>query len=165
MSATGNEPLYPTIPILVFRLADQSYALPLGHIRQIIDIVAITRLPDLPSPLEGIIDVHGRVTVVVDLRRRLGELAAPPELHTPLLLVELLGRSVALIVDEVLGVREISSADFEVADDFLPSELPVRPRFIASVGKTGERLLLLLDPSQLVLPAEMALLDQRQVGV
>jgi purine-binding chemotaxis protein CheW len=159
MSDYDDEPLFPTFPILVFRLADQLYALPLNAVQQIVDMVAVTRLPDMPAPIEGLIDVHGRIAVVVDLRKRLGVRDAPYELHTPLVLVELAGRSAALVVDHVVDVREVSSADFEVPDSFLPAALPSRPRFVTSIGTNGERLLLLLDPSQLLLPEEIVPLD------
>ncbi len=149
-----DEPLYPSIALLAFRLAGQCYALPLSHIRQIADMVLITVLPDLPPPLEGIVDVHGRITAVIDMRKRLGLPAQPYQLHTPLVLVELGEQSLALAVDEVLGVREISSADLEVPDSFLPSSFGVRPRFVTSVGRTGGELVQLLDPSQLLLPGE-----------
>jgi purine-binding chemotaxis protein CheW len=159
MAEHDDEPLYPTFPILVFKLSDQQYALPLSHVQQIVDMVLITRLPDLPAPLEGVIDVHGRLSVAIDMRARLGLPHAPYQLHTPLLLVELGGRPAALVVDEVVDVREVSSADLEVPDNFLAGTAAARPRFITSVGKSGGDLVLLLDASQLLSLEEAAPLE------
>jgi len=159
MTDNIDEELYPAIPILVFRLSEQCYALPLNCVHQIVDMVMITRLPDVPPPIQGAINVHGRLTVVIDVRQRIGLPAKAYEAHTPLLLVELAGRPVALAVDSVLGVREVAGADLEVPDSFLPAGLTHRPRFITSVGKSEGDLVLLLDPSQMLLADEEAPLD------
>lgn len=160
MADTGDDELYPTFAILVFRLSDQCYALPLNCVHQIVDMVTITTLPDVPPPIQGVIDVHGQLTVVIDMRMRLGLPWKEYELHTPLMLVELAGRPVALAVEEVLGVREVSSADLEVPESFLPAGLASRPRFITSVGKSEDGLVLLLDPSQMLLADETAPLEE-----
>jgi purine-binding chemotaxis protein CheW len=159
MTELVDADLYPAIPILVFRLSEQLYALPLNCVNQIVDMVMITRLPDVPPPIQGAINVHGRLTVVIDMRQRLGLPAKEYEAHTPLLLVELTGRPVALAVDHVLGVHEVAAADLEVPDSFLPASLTPRPRFITSLGKIESGLVVLLDPSQMLLADEEAPLD------
>ena len=60
-----------TSEFLGFALADELYALPLSSIREIVRVPPVTELPRGPHDVLGIISVRGRVTTLIDLRRRL----------------------------------------------------------------------------------------------
>lgn len=107
MNATAQS---AAIPLVVFRVGEQRYALPLGAVERVFPMVAVAPLPQAPAVALGVINIHGRVTPVVDIRRRLGTPPREYGLADHLLLARTPRRTLAMPVDEVLGVREVAQA-------------------------------------------------------
>lgn len=115
--------------ILTFSLADREYALAVEDVREVIRMVRITPLPDAPTEVLGVIDVHTTPALVFDLRQRFGLPPQPPRSNLPLLLVEWQGALLAVLVDEVHGIkhieREADATGFVRVEDKLVSLLKV----------------------------------------
>jgi purine-binding chemotaxis protein CheW len=162
MSSSPADPVQ-TGHILTFQLAAQKYGVPVTAVHQIIEIVAITHLPQMPKGIQGAINVHGRVVPVIDLRLRFGLECVPYHLHTPLILVAADEQLLALIVDAVAEVVEVAlpgdeeKAVVKLGDELLPlvdvahlltrqerqqlaHRLPPGPRPGSGGGKEGARL-------------------------
>jgi purine-binding chemotaxis protein CheW len=92
--------------MVTFRLGSQTYALPIAPVRQIIEMVTITPLPQGNHTIAGVINFHGTLVPVINLRRYLGLDEISLQLHTPIILVNISERLVGLIVDQVLDVLE-----------------------------------------------------------
>jgi purine-binding chemotaxis protein CheW len=95
--------------LVVFLLAEQQYALPLPMVERVLPMVAVSPLPQAPPMTLGVINLHGTVIPVLDLRRRFG---FPPHeygLAAHVLLTRTTRRTLALPVDEVLGVKEVAA--------------------------------------------------------
>ena len=60
------------LQLVVFLIDNQRYALPLVSVERVLPMVAATRLPTLPDVALGVINVHGQVIPIVDIRPRLG---------------------------------------------------------------------------------------------
>jgi purine-binding chemotaxis protein CheW len=86
--------------IVTFCLGSQTYALPITPVRQIIEMVTITPLPQINHTVAGVINFHGTLAPVINLRRYLGLDEIPLQLHTPIILVNIFERVVGLIVDQ-----------------------------------------------------------------
>lgn len=144
--------------VLAFVLADECYALPLSSIREILKMPALTEVPRAPADVIGIISVRGRVTTVVDLRRRLRMPESPPTKATRVLLVDDGCEVLGLLVDRVLSVYRLRADEVEVAStmagDTADYVLGIgRPR--AAKGKShaeqrADEMLILLDPVPLL---------------
>lgn len=139
-TATGSS------SILTFYLAGKMVGLPITAVSQIIEIVAITHLPQMPPGIQGAINVHGRIVPVIDLRRRFGLTCTPYHLRTPIILVEVGSRMLALVVDSVDAVYEISSSNLE------PS-VPSAP-YLSGVVQIGEEIVPLVSVENLLTPEE-----------
>jgi purine-binding chemotaxis protein CheW len=111
------------INILAFQLEQQIYTLPIEIIDQIIDMVFITRLPELNDSIEGVFNYHNITVPVVNLRMFLNLPKLPPRLHTPIILVVFSGHIVGLIVDKVIGVISHSQNSIFLPQDLLPGNL------------------------------------------
>jgi purine-binding chemotaxis protein CheW len=97
------------VQLVVFRLGDQRYALPLAAVERIVRAAEVTRLPDAPPIVLGVLDVQGRIFPVLDIRRRFGQ---PPREINPadqFLIARTAARTVILVVDETEGVIDCSS--------------------------------------------------------
>jgi purine-binding chemotaxis protein CheW len=148
---------------IAFELADETYALPLTTIREILKLPPVTEVPRAPADVLGIISVRGRVTTIVDLRRRLRMPTTNATTHTRVLLVDSGEEIVGLLVDRVLSVYRLRDEEVELAAS-VGSDTAEYVRGIgrpASGGRTAgrrapataeateERLLILLDPKAL----------------
>lgn len=87
--------------ILTFILEQQRFAIHLEAIERVIRAQAITKLTDSPHFIEGVIDYHGEVIAVINLRKRLGYPFTEIKLSDRLIIVKSPNRKLALIVDEV----------------------------------------------------------------
>lgn len=94
------------IRVLVFRLDEQRYALPLATVERVIRAVEVTFLPNAPSVVMGVIDVAGRVLPVLNIRRRfrLPEREISPA--DQFVIAHTLRRPLALVIDEAQGMIE-----------------------------------------------------------
>lgn len=99
--------------IVVFKLADQDYALPILETREILHIVPVTTIPGEPAYVKGVINLRGRIVPVVDLRLKLGLTVAEADSETKIIVVDHSNRQVGLIVDRVSGVGRYSEDEFE----------------------------------------------------
>lgn len=131
--------------ILTFDLDGQLYGLPLTAVAQIIEIVAITHLPQMPQGFQGAINVHGQIVPVIDLRRRFGLDCPPYHLHTPLVLIWANGRMLALIVDHVDDVATALPAHHNQLPDITA---PIS--CLTNIVQLGNQLIPVLDPNRLL---------------
>jgi purine-binding chemotaxis protein CheW len=108
------------IDLVVFRLDNQRYALPLAAVERVIRAVEVTPLPGAPPAVVGVIDVRGQVIPVFDLRRRFGlaEREITPE--DQFLIASTARRAVALVIDEACGVVGREQSAVTRADAMLP---------------------------------------------
>jgi purine-binding chemotaxis protein CheW len=133
-----------TRSLVTFRLDRQTYALPIEPIMQIIEMVAITPIPQANSAVEGVINVRGVPVPVINTRCQLGLPEAKLQLHTPIILVQTGERAAGLIVDEVADVLNISADQITHPKDILPDELSEVP-LIQGLTHTAQGAVLLLD--------------------
>jgi purine-binding chemotaxis protein CheW len=112
--STAGEHAAGTLAVVVFEVAGARFGLELSVVERVIRAVAVRAVEDLPAAVEGVIDVHGDVVPVFNLRRRvrLPERAIAPD--EQFLLARAASRRVALVVDRVEGIREFP------ADQILP---------------------------------------------
>jgi purine-binding chemotaxis protein CheW len=145
--------------MMAFRLDQQSYALPIDEIVQIIPMVTITPVPQVSRVVEGIINVHGEVLPVINLRRHLGLEPIPRQLHTPILIVRTHAWTAGLIVDEVLDVLNMPESQISKPSEVLPEELG-KTSVVSGVAYKESGMTLLLDAGSLFHPDTLESLAQ-----
>jgi purine-binding chemotaxis protein CheW len=133
-----------TAQFVVFRVEQREYALPLEHVLHVLRMVAVTPVPEAPAWLLGVINWHGRVIPVMDLRVRLGLPALPAGLGSPLLLFQNSDGVAALLADEVV---EVLSPPPQARDR--PDERLGAGHALTALLRWGDRLILVLDPARL----------------
>jgi purine-binding chemotaxis protein CheW len=134
--------------LVTFRLGQQTYALPIEPIVQIIEMVTITPIPQVNHSVEGVINLRGAAVPVVNLRRHLGLPEAQRQLHTPIVLVQCGGRTVGLIVDQVSDVLDVGAGQIACPTDLLPDGLSDAP-LLRGLIQSPVGAVLLLDLERL----------------
>ncbi|EKP95047.1 chemotaxis protein CheW [Thermaerobacter subterraneus] len=154
--ATAQEPRV----LVLFRLAGEDYGIDVGCVREIITWQQPTRVPRTPPFVEGIINLRGHIIPVLDLRRRLGLPEGSRERSTRVVVVELDTTVVGLVVDAVSEVVRLPAGTIEP-----PAEvLAVDASFIEGIARHGDRLILVLQPGQVLAPAEWQAVQAVQVA-
>ena len=96
-----------------FSLDGQWYALPLSQVEQSLRMVALVAVPESPPWISGLLNLHGRVIPVLDLRNRFGLSPKPLHKDDRLLVVGTNGRTIAIIADELGEVLEVPDGQTE----------------------------------------------------
>lgn len=134
--------------LLTFRIDKQFFAIAVEPIVQIVSMATITPIPQASRIAKGIINLHGEVVPVVDLRRHLGKPESHYQVHTPIIVIKISGHIVGLIVDEVNDVINLQATLINHPSDILPEELR-EVVLLSGVVYTPEGVVLILDPEQL----------------
>lgn len=139
-------------PLVVFVLDAQRYGLRVAAVERVAALVHITPLPGAPSVVLGVIDVHGEIVTVFDVRARFRLSAHPATSGQRLLIARTARRAVALLADDVLGVLQVNRTDIV---DQPAATLP----FVDGVVRCADGLLLLHDLEHFLSAAEQRTLD------
>lgn len=134
------------VTCLGFVLDREQYAIDIHMVREILDLTDITRIPQCPAHMLGVVNLRGNAIPVMDLRLKLGLGPTPRTVHTRIIILEVEQGEEILVVGVMAdAVREVLELD--------PGQLKPPPRMgnairadlITAVGKVGETFLLLLD--------------------
>lgn len=143
---------------LTFCLNRESFAIDVGQVREILDLTDITRVPQTPDYMLGVINLRGHVVPVIDLRLRFGLEAAERTRDTCIIVMEIQIDSeqvvVGAMVDAVEEVLDMAAADIEAAPR-LGAQINVD--FIRGVGKRAEQFVMILDIDRLFAVEEATL--------
>ena len=129
--------------LVVFELDGREFALPIEDISEILQMVLVTPVPEVPPWVAGVVNLRGRVIPVIDLRTRLGIEPRPPRLNTPILIAEHGSRKLGLIADAVLDVITVQDDHLEAPADAGSGE--GHADAMSAVAQVGERLIVILD--------------------
>jgi purine-binding chemotaxis protein CheW len=136
-----------------FNLDDGKFALFLSAVMRIIRVVEITSLPKAPEIVLGVINMHGQVIPVFDIRKRFRLPSRDTQLGDQMIVASTVKRTVALLVDSVSDVIEISEEKIIAGESILPGL-----EYVEGVVKTEDGMILIHDLEQfLSLQEEKAL--------
>lgn len=127
---------------VVFKLNQEYYGLPIEKVISIEKIGEITRIPNAPDYIKGVINLRGEVIPVVNLKKKLN--IGDNELNTNsrIIVVNEDEMVVGLIVDFSSEVLEIDREDIDKPPETKDNQLI---EYISGIGKTSDRLIILLD--------------------
>ena len=143
----------PVIQLVGFRLDNEDYAIAITKIQEIILIKPITRIPQVPDFIEGLINLRGSVIPIVNLRKRFGLLPRELDDETRTIVVNVHDKTVGCIVDAVTQVMRINR------DQIQPPPLgvlAVNHQYLAGLAKLDDRLMIILDIEKLFEAEELA---------
>lgn len=136
----------PVLQFVGFRLDDEEYAIAITKIQEIILMKPITRIPQVPSFIEGLVNLRGSVIPILNLRERFGLPRRVFDDETRTIVVNVQDKTVGCIVDAVTQVMRIDR------DSIQPpplSVLAVSQQYISGLAKLDDRLLIILDIDKL----------------
>lgn len=139
-----SKQIHPIInQIVVFTIDELLYALPLSTVIRVIHVVEITELPKAPEIISGIINVKGRIIPVIDVRKRFGLASREITPEDQIILADTGKREVAILVDTVIGINDITPRQHVEIKETLPFA-----EYIRGVAKIEDGLILIYDLEQ-----------------
>jgi len=147
--------------LVTLALGSEVFAVPVEHVREILDYRPPFAIPEGPNYLLGLTDVRGHATPTLDLRMKLGLPGAEPTLATRILVLDVPidGRvlSLGLVADRVIEVISVSPTDVEPAPDI---GVPWRSDYIRGVVRRGGGFVVLFELARLLTSQDAALAEQ-----
>lgn len=135
------------LQLVSFHLGNEEFAIDILNIQGINRMMDITRIPNAPDYIEGIINLRGKVIPIIDLRKKLGLLPFERTNETRFIVMETQNRIVGYIVDSVNEVLRIRRDILEPPPSFISG---IDTEYITALGKMNDRLLIILDLEKIV---------------
>lgn len=132
------------IQLVSFMLADEEYGVEVLKVREIIRMPTITKMPNAPQHVEGIINLRGKVIPIISMRRRFGLMENENNSHTRIIIMDVAGTLTGFIVDAVSEVIRIRSSEIQPPPSMVMSG-GIGQEFITGVFNHAERLLIIMD--------------------
>ncbi len=158
MSVTG---ITETVQYLTFKLADEVFALDVAKVREILEITNITKVPQTPDFMRGVINLRGSVVPVIDMRLKFGMSATEQTVNTCIIVVEITmdGDTTVLgaLADSVQEVVEMEPESIEPAPHI---GTKLNTDFIKGMGKVDSRFVMILDIDKVFSSDELTDLGQ-----
>ena len=146
-----------TTQYLTFKLAEEVFALDVAKVREILDFTTVTKVPQTPDFMRGVINLRGSVVPVMDLRLKFGMSATEKTVNTCVVVVE-------MVVDGEPMVLGVLSDSVQEVIDLEPEQIEPAPRigtklnteFILGMGKHNDQFMMILDIDKVFSEGEMA---------
>lgn len=131
---------------LSFMLGEEVFALDIAKVREVLEFTSITKVPQTPDFMRGVINLRGSVVPVVDLRLKFGMSTTEKTINTCIIIVEVMLEDEATVIgalaDSVQEVFELESNNIEPAPK-IGSQL--NTAFLRGMGKRNEEFVLILN--------------------
>jgi purine-binding chemotaxis protein CheW len=131
------------IQLVSFKLDEEEYGVDVLKVREIIRMPGITRVPNTPHYVEGVINLRGKVIPIMSIRRRFGLCEIESDKSTRIMVMDVDGELMGFIVDSVSEVIRISEREIQPPPPVASSG--VEQECMSGVINQPERLLVLLD--------------------
>ncbi len=132
------------IQLVSFMLANEEYGVEVLKVREIIRMPTITKMPNTPQHVEGIINLRGKVIPIISMRKRFGLMENENSGHTRIIIMDVSGSLTGFIVDAVSEVIRIHSSEIQPPPTMVMSG-GIGREFITGVFNHAERLLIIMD--------------------
>lgn len=135
-SATGGS------QFLTFNLGEELYGVDILRVQEIKGYTAVTKIPNTPSYIKGVLNLRGTIVPIVELRTKFGMPTIEYTMFTVIIVVVVNEKVMGLVVDAVSDVLDIDKTDVQAPPNF---GARINVSFMKGIGKSGDKLVTLLD--------------------
>lgn len=146
---------------LTFILDDEAYGVEILRVQEIKGWTPVTRIPNTPEYMRGVLNLRGTIVPIVDMRMRFDLATAE---YTPITVVIVLSvkgdtgeRVIGLVVDSVSDVIDVAAQDVKATPDFGTS---LNTKFINGIAASNDNMVMLLDVDKLLSVDELSVLSK-----
>lgn len=132
---------------VVFKVGETHYALPASDVVKMESFTTATPVPGAAPYVAGLVQIHGRVIPVIDLRARFGLPAIERGLDARVIVVKDKDRQVGLLADVAREVLKLDEAEFAPPPDVVKDQAN---GFVSKVARAGPRMLMRIDFTKVI---------------
>ena len=137
---------------LTFQLGSELYGVDILRVQEIKGYTAVTKIPNTPPHIKGVLNLRGTIVPIVELRTKFGMPMIDYTMFTVIVVVVVKEKIMGLVVDSVSDVLNIDKRDIQVPPQFGTN---VNVSFLNGIGRSGDKLVALLDMDRLLTDGEM----------
>ena len=137
---------------LTFNLGEELYGVDILRVQEIKGYTAVTKIPNTPSHIKGVLNLRGTIVPIIELRTKFNMQTIDYTAFTVIIVVVVRDKVMGLVVDAVSDVLNIDKKDIQPPPQF---GAKVDVSFLNGIGKSGDKLVALLDMDRLLLDDEM----------
>ncbi len=132
---------------LTFNLGDELYGVDILRVQEIKGYTAVTKIPNTPPHIKGVLNLRGTIVPIVELRTKFNMPIIDYTAFTVIIVVVVRDKIMGVVVDSVSDVLNIDRKDIQVPPQF---GAKVDVSFLNGIGKSGDKLVALLDMDRLL---------------
>ena len=144
---------------LTFTLGSEEYGVDILKVQEIRGYDTVTRLPDAPDYVKGVINLRGTIVPVLDLRIKFNVGLVEYNSFTVMIILNIAKRVVGIVVDGVSDVMQLTESQLRPPPDLGLSQAGGASQFITGIGALEDRMLILVDIEKLLRSADLAICD------
>lgn len=147
---------------LTLTLDEEYFALDIYSVREILDMTEITRIPQTPKFMLGVVNVRGNAVPVIDLRLKFGMDKGEITLNTRIVILEIKrgDEDIAVLGAMADSVKEVLEIDTDKIDPPPRMGTSIRADFIRGIGKHDGKFILVLDVDKVFSTEELEALGE-----
>jgi purine-binding chemotaxis protein CheW len=146
---------------VTFTLASETYGVKVADVQEIIGMSAVSRVPNAPKFMRGVINLRGLVVPAIDMRLVFGMEERAYDAFTVIIIVEAHSRLIGMIVDSVSDVSNIPVSTIQETPQFTSK---IETDYIEGIVRIGDSLVILLDVNRIVSVDTVQAVEDIQVG-
>ena len=137
---------------LTFTLGEEKYAIDVSKVKEVLELVSITRVPKTPEFMKGVINLRGKVIPVMDLRLRFRMPEREYDDRNCIIVTRVEDVSLGMIVDTVAEVHDIAADDIEQPPNYADEG---KANYVEGIGKVEGRVTVLIDARKILRANEL----------
>ncbi|MCP4298851.1 MAG: chemotaxis protein CheW [Proteobacteria bacterium] len=150
-----------TDQFLAFKLEDEVFAFDISKVREVLEFDAVTKVPQTPEMMKGVINLRGSVVPVIDMRIKFGMGETDITVNTVIIIIEVeLDNESTMIGALVDSVKEVMDLDSEHIEPPPSIGTRLNTEFIRGMGKQDDQFIIILDIEKVFSSEELELVQQ-----
>ena len=146
------------ISFVTFKISNESYAIDIMEVNEIVKLLEITPIPNAPDFVDGIITLRGEIIPIVDLNKRFNfaprEYTEEDELYRAIVIIRVQDMTIGILIDQVNRVIPIDSSQIQAPPQMIAG---IGAEYISGVVKQKDNLFVILDIQKLFSKKELML--------
>lgn len=153
-----------TSQYMTFKLGEELFAINVYQVREVLEVLQITKVPTAPPYMRGVVNVRGQAIPVVDLRMRFGLPSIPNSVNTRICVMELeVDGEITVIGGIADSVHEVIELDPSNIDPPPRIAMRWRTEFISGMGKRGDDFIIILNVNAVFSSEELLAVSESTV--
>jgi purine-binding chemotaxis protein CheW len=131
------------LQLVIFELSGEEFGVEIMQVSEIIPVSRITSIPQAPECIKGLINLRGKIVVVIDLNKRLGFNSKETDSLSKIIIMEVRGTVIGMLVNSVTEILRLPLSSIEPTPEIIKSK--INAEYLTGVGKVGNRIIVLLN--------------------